>query len=123
MALMANQGWEEALRSLYEMGWDADQIEGASEVLAAACLDGPFEGEEIADLADHQIEHLLGDELTEEEAEALRVVAALNDTSDPESDALRGALWDLDDFLASSGRNLEIGLAPSPASKTRSSAR
>jgi len=84
--------------TLHVRGWEADQIDLAAESICEACSDGMFEGSEILELSDDEVERVLDDEFPEDEIEALLVVADLRAQSTRDSERLSRALYDLDAF-------------------------
>lgn len=95
---MGELSWEDALVHLHEMGWDTDDIDSACETVVEACTDGDFEGSEPTDLSRDELEQILGRELEASERHALVRLASMHGQQDDEGEALREALWDLDEF-------------------------
>ncbi len=98
---MADSNWEDALIHLHEMGWDTDDIDSACEALVEACTDGAFEGSEPSDLDSDQLRQVLGSEPSQSELEAVVCLAEVRAQEDPEAEAMREALWDIDEFAES----------------------
>jgi len=98
---MADMNWEDALIHLHEMGWDTDDIDSACEALVEACSDGLFEGTEPSELEPDQLEQVLGGEMSRTEREAVVCLAEVRAQEDPEAEAMREALWDIDEFADS----------------------
>ena len=98
---MADGNWEDALIHLHEMGWDTDDIDSACDALVEACTDGAFEGIEPSELAPEELAQILGDDMTPTERDALVRLSEVRALEDPEADALREALWDIDEFAES----------------------
>lgn len=84
--------------TLHVAGWDTDDIDAACEALAEACDEGPYEGSEILDLGEDQVARVLGSAPPADQTRALLRVAELRNRVDPEAEALRRALYDLDAF-------------------------
>lgn len=95
---MGELTWEDALVHLHELGWESDDIDSACEALVEACTDGIFEGTEPTDLADEEIEQILGSELEPAARQALARLASMLGEQHAEAEALREALSDLDEF-------------------------
>lgn len=98
---MADSNWEDALIHLHEMGWDTDDIDSACEALVEACTDGAFENTEPSELDPDQLAQVLGDEYSPSERDAVVLLAEMRAAEDPETDAMREALWDIDEFADS----------------------
>jgi hypothetical protein len=98
---MADSNWEDALIHLHEMGWDTDDIDSACEALVEACRDGIFEGSEPSDLDSDQLKQILGNDMSGSEQEAVVCLAEVRAQEDPEAEAMREALWDIDEFAES----------------------
>jgi hypothetical protein len=98
---MADSNWEDALIHLHEMGWDTDDIDFACEALVEACREGIFEGNEPSDLDGDQLKQVLGDDMSTSEQEAVVTLAEVRAQEDPEAEAMREALWDIDEFAES----------------------
>jgi hypothetical protein len=98
---MADSNWEDALIHLHEMGWDTDDIDSACDALLEACREGIFEGNEPSDLDSDQLKQILGDDMNSSEQEAVVCLAEVRAQEDPEAEAMREALWDIDEFAES----------------------
>src|SRR5262249_9517728 len=98
---MADSNWEDALIHLHEMGWDTDDIDSACEALVEACREGIFEGNEPSDLDSAQLKQILGGDMSSSEQEAVVCLAEVRAQEDPEAEAMREALWDIDEFAES----------------------
>jgi hypothetical protein len=98
---MADSNWEDALVHLHEMGWDTDDIDSACDALVEACREGIFEGNEPSDLDSDQLKQILGGEMSSSEQEAVVCLAEVRAQEDPEAEAMREALWDIDEFAES----------------------
>src|SRR5688572_10006289 len=98
---MADSNWEDALIHLHEMGWDTDDIDSACEALVEACREGVFEGNEPSDLDSDQLKQILGGDMSSSEQEAVVTLAEVRAQEDPEAEAMREALWDIDEFAES----------------------
>ena len=98
---MADSNWEDALIHLHEMGWDTDDIDSACEALVEACREGIFEGNEPSDLDSDQLKQILGGDMSSSEQEAVVCLAEVRGQEDPEAEAMREALWDIDEFAES----------------------
>ncbi len=95
---MADENREDALVHLHEMGWETDDIDAACDVLVEARTDGDYEGHEPSELDDEQLEDVLVGEYSARERKALVVLAEIRAQQDPDGDAMREALWDLEEF-------------------------
>ena len=66
--------------------------------LVEACREGIFEGNEPSDLDSDQLKQILGDDMSSSEQEAVVCLAEVRAQEDPEAEAMREALWDIDEF-------------------------
>jgi hypothetical protein len=98
---MADDNWEDALIHLHEMGWETDEIDAACDAIVEACTEGDYEGNEPSELDDDQLEEVLGGDYAVSERKALAALAELRAQEDPDAEAMREALWDLEEFAES----------------------
>lgn len=92
-----NVMWQDDLRYLGSLGWDAEDIERACEILAPS-----FEDEDLSEFSPpglREVRQKLGGEFSQREVDALLVLSRLHDRIGGDAEALRAALRDFERFV------------------------
>ena len=95
--------WPEAVVLLHHLGWTGEMIDDACTALVDACAEGTLQGRDVSSLTPTEVRQVLAEPVREDEARALGRLAELRDRADPDGDALRAALRDLDAYVDALG--------------------